>query len=46
MVESTQAEQNPEGQAVDIPECVMNDEVRNFEPTLDDVFIILPSGDY
>ena len=24
----------------------MNDEVRSFEPTLDDVFVILPSGDY
>ena len=47
MVEST-ADANKETQEEnkDIPECVMNDTVRAFEPTLDDVFIILPSGDY
>merc|ERR1711920_547943 len=45
MVEST-TDANKAEETKDIPECVMNDEIRNFEPTLDDVFIILPSGDY
>ena len=30
----------------EVPECVMNDEVRNYEPSLEDVFVIIPSGDY
>ena len=29
-----------------IPEKVMNDEVRDFEPGLEDIFFIIPSGDY
>ena len=29
-----------------VPECVMNDEVREFEPDLDDIFFIIPTGDY
>ena len=47
MVESTQEENKATAEEnKNIPECVMNDEVRSFEPTLDDVFVILPSGDY
>ena len=30
----------------EVPECVLNDTVRNFEPELEDVFVIIPSGDY
>jgi hypothetical protein len=29
-----------------VPACVMDDDTRNYEPTLDDTFIVLPSGDY
>lgn len=31
---------------VEVPECVMNDAVRAFEPSLEDIFFIIPSGDY
>ena len=30
----------------EVPSCVMNDEVKDYEPTLDDIFFIIPSGDY
>lgn len=39
MVEST-------GQEVAIPDCVINDEVRQYEPSLDDIFVILENGEY
>ena len=29
-----------------VPACVMDDDTRNYEPTLEDIFIVLPSGDY
>ena len=32
--------------STEVPECVMNDEIRNYEPSLEDVFVIIPSGDY
>ena len=30
----------------EVPACVINDEVRDYEPTLEDQFFIIPSGDY
>lgn len=45
MVETVDTNANSAASA-DIPECVMNDKVRNFEPTLEDIFFIIPSGDY
>ncbi len=30
----------------EIPEKVINDEVREYDPTLEDIFFIIPSGDY
>ena len=30
----------------EVPACVMNDDVKDYEPTLDDIFFIIPSGDY
>ena len=30
----------------DIPAFVMNEEVKEYEPTLEDIFFIIPSGDY
>jgi hypothetical protein len=32
--------------ANEVPQCVINDEVRKYEPTLEDTFFIIPSGDY
>ena len=29
-----------------IPDCVIDDDTREFEPTLDDIFVVIPSGDY
>lgn len=33
---------DPEG----VPACVMDDDTRNYEPGLEDTFVIIPSGDY
>ena len=30
----------------DIPEFVLNEEVKEYEPSLEDIFFIIPSGDY
>ena len=30
----------------EIPDKVLNDAVREYEPTLEDIFFIIPSGDY
>ena len=30
----------------DIPEYVLNEEVKEYEPSLEDIFFIIPSGDY
>ena len=30
----------------EIPSKVMNEEVKEFEPSLEDMFFIIPSGDY
>ena len=30
----------------DIPEYVLNEEVQEYEPSLEDIFFIIPSGDY
>jgi len=30
----------------EVPECVMNETVRGFEPTLEEIFIVMPSGEY
>lgn len=30
----------------EIPACVINEAVRDYEPTLEDQFFIIPSGDY
>jgi hypothetical protein len=40
MVESAQA------QAYEVPACVMNEEVKAFEPEINDIFVVLDSGDY
>lgn len=32
--------------ATSVPACVMNETVQKYEPTLDDTFFIIPSGDY
>ena len=29
-----------------VPDCVMDDDTRNFEPALEDIFVVIPSGDY
>jgi hypothetical protein len=29
-----------------VPACLMDDDTRNYEPTLEDIFIVIPSGDY
>ena len=29
-----------------VPECVMNEAVKAFEPTLEEIFIVMPSGEY
>ena len=50
MVEATAATQEQtgpqEGAAEEVPACVMNDEVREYEPSLEDIFVIIKSGDY
>jgi hypothetical protein len=30
----------------EVPDKVLNDEVREYDPTLEDMFFIIPSGDY
>ena len=30
----------------EVPQIVINDEVKDYEPTLEDQFFIIPSGDY
>ena len=30
----------------EVPLCVLNDDVKEYEPTLEDQFFIIPSGDY
>jgi hypothetical protein len=32
--------------ATSVPACVMNETIQKYEPTLDDTFFIIPSGDY
>lgn len=44
MVETVETTNNVS--TVDVPACVMNDKVRSFEPALEDMFFIIPSGDY
>jgi len=47
MVESTaNAVPDKEEVKVEVPDCVVNDLVHNYEPTLEDTFFIIPSGDY
>jgi hypothetical protein len=29
-----------------VPASVMDDDTRNYEPTLEDIFVVIPSGDY
>lgn len=29
-----------------VPACVMDNDTREYEPTLEDMFIVIPSGDY
>ena len=29
-----------------VPACVMDEDTINYEPTLEDTFIVIPSGDY
>lgn len=31
---------------ISVPACVMDEETLNYEPTLEDIFIVIPSGDY
>ena len=33
---------DPEG----VPDCVIDTDTKEFEPTLDDIFVVIPSGDY
>lgn len=33
---------DPEG----VPACVMDDDTRNYEPDTEDMFVVIPSGDY
>ena len=35
-----------ESKADEAPACVINDEVREYEPDLDDIFSVLDSGEY
>ena len=35
-----------ESSAVEVPSCVMNESVKAFEPEIDDIFVVLDSGDY
>ena len=46
MVEATGPSTGTAGVLAEVPSCVMNDEVKEYEPTLDDMFFIIPSGDY
>lgn len=45
MVEQTEPQKNDHVQS-DVPECVLDDKARNFEPSIDEIFFIIPSGDY
>jgi len=47
MVETLDATPTGEFQNLgDIPDKVMNEEIRDFEPGLEDIFFIIPTGDY
>jgi hypothetical protein len=46
MVEALGPSSGTTGGEAEVPSCVMNDEVKEYEPTLDDMFFIIPSGDY
>ena len=35
-----------ESSALEVPSCVMNESVKAFEPEIDDIFVVLDSGDY
>jgi hypothetical protein len=29
-----------------VPACVMDADTKNYEPSLEDIFVVIPSGDY